>query len=145
MKINKIKKSGFTLIEMLVVLFIISMLVALITPNLIGARDRAKDAAKRQEMVSLKNALRLYYNDKGKYPDSPGGTAPPLATLNTGNYLPSVGTGVMTGIGYSVADTTNDSFYLFYEQSTAAGEEDDNSQINCGLAVVPKRFTICVK
>ena len=139
-------KNGFTLVEMLVVLFIISTLVGLIAPNLIGARDRAKDAAKRQEMTSLKNALRLYYNDYKSYPEpaTPGTTEPPLTILNSGNYLPATTSiSVMEGIGYSKVDS--DTFYLFYQQTSSAGEEDDASQTNCGLPVVQGRFVECVK
>lgn len=145
MSIKTERQKGFTLVEMLVVLFIISMLVALITPNLIGARDRAKDAAKREEMTSLKNALRLYYNDYKSYPDAatPGTTEPPIAALNSGNYLPSTSAGVMVGIGYSKVDA--DSFYLLYQQNSTAGDEDDTSQTNCGLPVIQGRFAVCVK
>jgi prepilin-type N-terminal cleavage/methylation domain-containing protein len=61
-------KKGFTLIEMLVVMGIIAMIVSLALPNYIGARERAKDNRRKQELRQLKMALRLYYNDYGKYP-----------------------------------------------------------------------------
>ena len=59
---------GFTLIELLVVIGIIGMLVAIAIPNFLSARQRASDVKKKQEMVELKNALRLYYNDFNTYP-----------------------------------------------------------------------------
>lgn len=61
-------KRGFTLIELLVTITIIGVLAALVTANLSDARARARDAKKKQEMVQLKTALRLYYNDYQKYP-----------------------------------------------------------------------------
>lgn len=60
--------SGFTLIELLVVISIIGILAALLLANMAGIRDRADDARVKSNMKQLQNALRLYYNDTGKYP-----------------------------------------------------------------------------
>jgi prepilin-type N-terminal cleavage/methylation domain-containing protein len=65
------KRNGFSLIELLVVISIIASIVALAIPNYLGARQRASDTKKKSEMVQLKSALRLYYNDFNTYP---GGT-----------------------------------------------------------------------
>lgn len=62
------KKSGFTLIELLVVISIIAIIIALVLPNFLGARVRARDAARKAELRELKLALRLYYNDYQNYP-----------------------------------------------------------------------------
>jgi prepilin-type N-terminal cleavage/methylation domain-containing protein len=59
---------GFTLIELLVVIAIIAILVAFVSSNFLGARQRAKDIKKKSEMNQVKNALRLYYNDFSVYP-----------------------------------------------------------------------------
>lgn len=61
-------KKGFTLIELLVVIAIIAILVAFISANFLGARQRAKDVKKKAEFRQMKNALRLYYNDYNTYP-----------------------------------------------------------------------------
>jgi prepilin-type N-terminal cleavage/methylation domain-containing protein len=46
MKNEKLKiKNGFTLVEILVVIGIIGLLAVFLVPNLLGARDRAKEAA----------------------------------------------------------------------------------------------------
>lgn len=65
------KRNGFTLIEILVVIAIIAALIAIAIPNYLSARQRASDSRKKQEMTQLKTALRLYYNDFNSYP---GGT-----------------------------------------------------------------------
>lgn len=64
------KKNGFTLIELLVVIAVIATIIAFAVPNFLGARQRANDTRKKAEMIQLKNALRLYYNDYNRYPDS---------------------------------------------------------------------------
>lgn len=61
-------KRGFTLIELLVTITIIGVLAALVTANLSDARSRARDAKIKQNLVQLKTALRLYYNDYQAYP-----------------------------------------------------------------------------
>jgi prepilin-type N-terminal cleavage/methylation domain-containing protein len=70
-KVNKEamnKKQGFTLIELLVVIAIIAVLVAFSVANFVGARSRALDIKKKSELLQVKNALRLYYNDYQTYP-----------------------------------------------------------------------------
>jgi prepilin-type N-terminal cleavage/methylation domain-containing protein len=65
------KRTGFTLIEILVVIAIIASIIAIAIPNYLSARQRASDVKKKEEMASIKTALRLYYNDYNNYP---GGT-----------------------------------------------------------------------
>ena len=63
------KKKGFSLVELLVSISIIALLMAFLVPNLLGARERSRDAKKKEELSQLKNALRMYYNDYQRYPD----------------------------------------------------------------------------
>lgn len=68
---NKIKyNAGFTLIELLVVIAVMALLLAVAVPNYLGARERARDAKKKQELVEMKKALRMYYNDFQSYPST---------------------------------------------------------------------------
>lgn len=70
---NKQDSHGFTLVELLVVISIIGVLAAVVLPNLLGARERARDSKAKASLTQLRNALRLYYNDYQTYPDSSGG------------------------------------------------------------------------
>ncbi|MFH0749489.1 MAG: type II secretion system protein [Candidatus Gottesmanbacteria bacterium] len=63
-------KKGFSLIELIVVIAITAVLLAIALPNLLSARERARDAKKKQEMNEMKTALRLYYNDFQQYPSA---------------------------------------------------------------------------
>lgn len=66
---------GFTLIELLVVVSLIGILATLVLANLNAARERGRDAQRKSDLKSIQNALQIYYNDYGKYPESnPSGT-----------------------------------------------------------------------
>ena len=65
---DKRSRSGFTLIEMLGVLFIIATLIGILFPTLAKVRVKAKMAKAQAEIEALSVALRLYEGDLGKYP-----------------------------------------------------------------------------
>lgn len=67
-KMGNMENKGFTLIELLVVIFIIGTLTGIILPNYLGARQRARDTQRKQDLQEIKTALRLYYNDHQSYP-----------------------------------------------------------------------------
>jgi prepilin-type N-terminal cleavage/methylation domain-containing protein len=132
---NKTKKTGFSLVELLVVISIIAVLTAILMMNLVGARERAKDSQKIQNIVNLKNALRLYYNDNQTYP------ANQAAILGNGF------TGYMSGLGdtsFTYTLITNDSFKITIPLESGAGNDDINSQIYCGeTSTTDKSYEVC--
>ena len=67
-------KKGFTLIELLVVIAIIGMLSALLAPNFMGARERARDAQRKSDLKQIQKALEMYRQDQNPplYPTAAG-------------------------------------------------------------------------
>ncbi len=92
----KRQNSGFTLIEIMVVVVILGVLAALIVPRIMGRPDEARITAARQDISSLLQALKLYRLDNQRYPsteqgllalvEKPGGEPAPR-NWKTGGYL----------------------------------------------------------
>jgi len=60
--------SGFSIIEILVVLTIIGMLVSIVGPRVLGYLSDSKIKSAKIQLDSLAAALDLYYFDTGRYP-----------------------------------------------------------------------------
>jgi len=70
---NKMNPSGFTLIEIMVVIFILGLLASFIAPRIMGRTDEAKQTKTRIQIVGLETALKLYKLDNGMYPETEQG------------------------------------------------------------------------
>lgn len=70
LKTKKLPTRGFTLIELLIVLSIVGALAAFSTVNLVGARQRARDAERKADLQQLQSALEFYRADNARYPAS---------------------------------------------------------------------------
>jgi general secretion pathway protein G len=83
---------GYTLMEMLVVVGVIALLVAVLTPALMGQMARAKAKAAHLQMQTLSSAIEAYRADVGRPPSVEQGlkalvVAPERADGWLGPYL----------------------------------------------------------
>lgn len=69
MKDNK----GFTLLEIIVVVFILSLLAAIVAPKIIGRTDDARIKAAQVQIKNFETALKLFKLDNGFYPGTEQG------------------------------------------------------------------------
>ncbi len=72
---KKQKKSGFTLVELLVVLVILMVIGTIAVQNFSGQEDKAKVKAARASFTTLENALERFKLDMGRYPTEEEGLA----------------------------------------------------------------------
>ena len=68
MQENKGRQAGFTLIELMIVLFILGLLAALVGPRLMGRVVKAKAKTAQAQIQLLGTALDLFHLDVGRYP-----------------------------------------------------------------------------
>jgi general secretion pathway protein G len=66
-------KKGFTLLEIIVVVFIISLLAAIVAPKIIGRTDDARIAQAKVQIKNFETAIKLFKLDNGFYPTTEQG------------------------------------------------------------------------
>ena len=66
----KKQNRGFTLIEVIIVFALIGILVGLGLPQYKNATTRAREATLKENLYILRQLIRQYYGDKGKFPAS---------------------------------------------------------------------------
>lgn len=64
------RRSGFTLIELIVVLAIVALLASIVAPRYLNALDNGREAALRASLNAMRDAIDKYTADNGHYPDS---------------------------------------------------------------------------
>ena len=64
---------GFTLLEIIIVVFILSLLVAIVAPRIIGRTDEARITGAKIQIRNFETALKLFKLDNGFYPDTQQG------------------------------------------------------------------------
>ena len=84
------QRSGFTLIELIVVMAIVALLVSIAAPRYFQSVDRAKDNTLRTSLNVMRDAIDKFSADKGRYPDS-------LNELVDARYLRAVPSDPWTG------------------------------------------------
>ena len=77
------RDSGWTLIELLIVISLVMILATLALTQYRGSILAAKEAALKSDLFLMRDAIDQYYADKGRYPES-------LQTLVSESYLRAV-------------------------------------------------------
>lgn len=84
------KQNGFTLIELMVVIAVISILVTLAIPAYQDYTIRAQVAESFTIVNELKPSIRDYYTDRGKFPENNLEAGVPAPEHLLGNYISQV-------------------------------------------------------
>lgn len=85
-------QSGFSLIELMIVIAILGLLIGIVGPKLISNFDKAKVATTRVNMKNISNTLKTYRLDCGMYPTTEQGLEALVSKPTVGeecrNYAP---------------------------------------------------------
>lgn len=76
--------SGFTLIEVMVVVIILGILATFVVPKLVGRTDDAKIVKAKVDIQAMETALKLYKLDNGVYPTTDQGIEALISQPETG-------------------------------------------------------------
>jgi prepilin-type N-terminal cleavage/methylation domain-containing protein len=94
------KESGFTIIELLIVIAIIGILATLVLTNFQGAQAKGRDTVRKNDMNSIYQKLEEYYNENGSYINEA------LSETNASELLQGIDVGAIKDQDGSIIQTT---------------------------------------
>ena len=133
---RKDRESGFTMIELLVVMVILGLLAALVAPNVFRFGAKGRISAAKSQIASLTTALDAMALDTGRYPNAQEGLrslldAPSGMDMWDGPYLKKMPKDPWNhDYVYRGPQGSQDYEILSYGADGAPGGEGDNSDIS---------------
>lgn len=103
MKPIRKREGGFTLVELMVVMLIISVLAAIAIPSFVAEIRNAREAALKEDLHVMRNAIDSYTMDKNKAPQS-------LDDLVQSGYLRAIPVDPMTRSSDTWVTSTDDTY-----------------------------------
>jgi general secretion pathway protein G len=101
---NHRQQSGFTLVELMIVMAIIGILITMAVPSFVAAVRHAREAVLREDLQTMRMAIDSYTMDKQKAPQT-------LEELMQDGYLKSIPEDPMTHSKESWVTGTSDAMY----------------------------------
>ena len=74
----KRKQSGFTIVELLIVIVVIGILAALVVTTFSGIQQKGRDKERQTDINAVHQQVEAYYAQEGKYPS--------LSQVNTASF-----------------------------------------------------------
>ena len=103
---NKKFSSGFTLVELLIVVIILAVLAAVVFPQFSASTNDARAAALQSNLTNIRSAIEFYFQEHGEYPGR------------------NIATGATCGSGAAVAAGAANSAEAFIAQLTRYTDAD---------------------
>ena len=122
------RQRGFTLVELMVVMLIISILLAIAVPSFISAIRSAREAALREDLHTMRDAIEQYTEDKQEAPQS-------LDDLVQAGYLKSLPVDPMTHSDSTWTPDQSDSYSSVDQSQTGINDVHSGSGLTGGNGV----------
>jgi prepilin-type N-terminal cleavage/methylation domain-containing protein len=121
------KKSAFTLVEIMIVVAIIALLAAIAVPGLLRARLNANDTAAKAALTSVVTAIESYAAATGGYPAN-------TTVLTSANpkYLQVAPSNGSNGYNYDFSGMTTTSYTIAATAATAGTTGTKNYSVSTG-------------
>ncbi len=115
---NKTKKKGFTIVELVIVIAVIAILAAVLIPTFSGLIKKANQSADEQAVYQMNTALAIYTAENGK-PENPG-------DVKLGLYKNGINTDTMSPVtqGYAFYWDKGENKIVLVGEGKATAEED---------------------
>lgn len=141
-----VKSSGFTLVELLIVIAVIGILaggiISLVNP--VAQFQKANDSRRKADLAQIQKAFETFYQDNGKYPDSSrandsceGGSNPcpyRIKGIDANNPIRNWGQSWLPYMGTLPKDPSSSKKYVYNSTS--------NGQTYCIYASLDREVTI---
>lgn len=128
---KKLSNTGFTIVELLIVIVVIGILAALVIVTFQGVQSKGRDTERQTDIKALYGHVEAYYASNGRYPS--------LANLNDASWRSANLKGLDNaafkdpqGANDQLATTPGVKKYS-YEVTAADGSACDNSTTECAL------------
>ena len=111
---RKVKKeAGFTLVELLIVLFIIGVLMSIVVPNIRAAGEKAQERACLANKKLIHVQMENYYLEHGDYPQDASNF---LTVLYNEKYLDSIPSCSIEGVTYTFDEDSRQVICSYHDQ-----------------------------
>ncbi len=128
------KRKGFTLIELMVVIFIVGILAAVAIPIMLGRIDSAKWSEGKAGAGSIRTAARAYQAEKGPAYDY---TSPVITLTDLGFAAGDLDGKYFTAASYTIAFTA-----VVGDYDTYVVTVDASDSVSADKPVVPDQVTL---
>lgn len=121
------RHTGFTIVELLIVIVVIAILASISIVAFSGIQQRARDSQRKQDLGNIVKLLAIYQSDNGNWVNTGGGASDGTGWFNGGN--PTVATTLIN------AKLTNN---IIRDPKCLAGEVIGCSgyiKMNCGSGI----------
>ncbi|GIW73780.1 MAG: hypothetical protein KatS3mg103_0302 [Phycisphaerales bacterium] len=112
-------RSGFTLVEILIVVVILGILSAIVVPQMVGAQEQSQVNATLYDLGKIRQHVVVYYSREQAFPEITAGDGTwGQIVSDTGNYLMAPPVNAWVGGEnrrvITLSDTPDDSFHTNY-------------------------------
>ena len=92
---NRLHKTGFTLIELMIVVVILGLLATIVMPRILDRPEQARRMKAKVDIRNIESALGLFKTDTGRFPTTSEGlevliSDPGIKGYNSDGYLDKV-------------------------------------------------------